>query len=148
MVLATGDYRMTIKLSTKGDSGLPKLAPDLTYPADRSPGVQYKAINSIDASSSLTSLVSGTGKFLILLLETADTIAESNTAKLTIDGVVIWNSTFTASTVGNSFIGSVHTISADNVIQESYLVDSSFDFEYQTTTDTAISLRFLIRPIL
>jgi len=126
-------------------SGIPQLAPDLTYPADRFTvnGTQYELITGIDASSGLTSLVSGTGKFIILLLETDATMAESNTAKLTIDGVVVWNASFTAATSQNSLLSST-TLG----MSESYLVEDSFDFEYQTATDTSIDLRFLIRPIL
>jgi len=136
-----------IKLSTVAGSGsgAPKLAVDLTYPADRqASSVQFEQISGIDVSSGLASVLSGTGKFLILLLETQATTAESNTAKLTIDGVVIFNDSFTASTLANRFIGS----SGSDAIAESYLVESSFDFEYQTTADASISLNHLVRPIL
>jgi len=146
MALAIGGYRMTINLNSKGGGGAAQLAPDLTFPADKATTANYKIITGIDASSGLTSLISGSGKFLITLLSTSSTIAESNTAKLTIDGVVIFNSSFTADASVNPFIGSAD--SGNALAEPSYLVNSSFDFEYQTTTDTSIDLKYLVRPIL
>lgn len=126
-----------------GDSGI-RLAPDLTSIQDRFiPASQFERISGIDVSSGLASIVSGTGKFIIHLLFVESTLVESMTAKLTIDGEVKINSTFTPDATGVSVVGSNMT----GAFTEGYIVDQSFDFEFQTTTDTSIDLRFTIRPI-
>jgi len=125
--------------------GLPKLAPDLTYPSDKLVGgASYKRITGIDGSSALVTALSLSGKFYINFIRFSGLIAESMTFKLTIDGVIVWNNSFTV-TATEVFLGTLpnSTLSISETIQ----CDTSFLLEIQTTTDTDVTLDFLARPI-
>jgi len=126
--------------------GLPRLAPNLTFPGDR-PATDGtgQVVTGIDASSRLTTVLSLTGKYVISYIVLSALTAESNTSKLTIDGVVIWSDTYTTGT-SDALFGSVETNAAG--ISESIQCESSFLLEYQTATDTSINLTYQVRPIL
>tara|TARA_R110000851_G_scaffold239895_1_gene392594 strand:- start:16 stop:432 length:417 start_codon:yes stop_codon:yes gene_type:complete len=128
-----------------GGGGGVALAADLTYPSSRFPQTNYKQISGIDASAGLTTMLNLTGKFIISYLEFSSLTAESNTAKLTVDGVVIWDSSYTASTQGSLLLGSNGGASE---ISESITCNNSFLLEYQTATDPSITFKYLARPIL
>jgi len=137
----------TLLSSVSGSGGLPKLAPDLTYPSDKSVAANYIRITGIDATGSLTTALSLTGKFLITDIELSFLAAETSTVKLTVDGVVIWNDTYTTSTSTTVLLGGAVNIGsnhADAVIQ----CETSLLLELQTITANSVILDYLARPIL
>ena len=126
---------------------IPALSPDLTYPGDRFQlnTQTYKQISNIDASAGLTTALSLTGgRFAVSLLQFATLSLENITIKLTIDGVVIWNSTYLAANVTQTLLGTFSASGQPELIQ----CNDSFLLEVQTTADTDIALRYLARPIL
>jgi len=128
--------------SVAGASGLPRLAPDLTFPS-RIANAPYEEVN-INPVGSLTTALSLTGRYAIHLLYFTNLTAETVTVKLTVDGEVKWNDTFTSGTVMN-LLGTSSTVSASS---DSIECNSSLLLEIQTATDTSVNLRFLTRPIL
>ena len=135
---------MTIKLINKGGGGsLPKLAPDLTFPSTRSTTTAYATV-TVNPVGALTTLLSLTGKFYIGLLQLNNLTAETVTLKLTVDGVVIWNDTYT-SPISSALLGGNGDTSSNN---DAIQCNSSFLLEMQTLTDTSVTLRYLARPIL
>jgi len=137
---------MTIKLSSKASGELPRLAPDLTYPTDKSSAtIGWIKVSGIDASSGLTTALSLTGKFVITFLQFSNLTNESLVVKLTVDGVIIWNDTIPSSGTLNNLLGA---IDATNSPAEFIQCDTTFLLEVQTATDTSIDLDYLARPIL
>jgi len=145
---------MTINLSSLipsggGGGGLPQLAPDLTYPLDKaSPTNVHTNITGIDATGGLTTALSLTGKFVISRLHITGTTTENITIKLTIDGIVIWNTTVAIFTSGISLLGGAGSSAASPNIDFPVQIDSSLLLEVQTITDTDITLGYLARPII
>ena len=143
MVHQTGVYNLTIKVGAGG--GLPKLAANLTYPNSKSTNNNYITVSGIDATGSLTTLLSLTGKYSIPWLQIQNMLAEAVTVKLTIDSVVIWNESYTNAGTGQSnFFGSPDNQAG---VAEAMQCDSSLLFELQTTTDTSVILNYLARPL-
>lgn len=127
-----------------GGGVLPQLAPDLTYPSNKAFSTTvYNEITGIDASGSLTVALSLTGKFTVSYLVFEDLTSEQITIKLTIDGDIVWNDTFTSG-ASQALLGNTTPF----VIPELYMCKSSFLLEVQTLTDTNISLIYQARPIL
>ena len=146
MAFQIGAYKMTIKLINKGGSGgsLPRLAPDLTFPSTPlGPTTTTRSV-TINPVGALTTALSLTGKFYIGALSFAGLTAETITIKLTVDGVVIWNDTF-SSGLGVSLLGEGSTTNAYSDVMQ---CNSSFLLEIQTLTDTIVTLNYLARPIL
>jgi len=136
-----------IKLSTVvGGGGLPKLAPDLTFPSSLFSNTGYSKISGINAVGSLTTALSLTGKFAIDLLQFENITPETMTVKLTVDSVVIWNDSFSASSLIR-LIGS-RTGASNDVPATSISCDTSLLLELQTTADASVDLTYLVRPIL
>lgn len=130
-------------LFTSG-GGLPVLAPDLSFPDDKAGStVTRKQITGINAVGALTTAVSLIGKFVISHIDFLNLTTESMTIKLTIDGFVIWDSTFV---VGSSEIlfGATSVVAIPEFMQ----CNTSFLLEIQTTSDTDVRLEYLARPIL
>jgi len=135
---------MTITVG--GAGGLVQLAPDLDFPSKFSgTTIGYVVILGIDAVGSLTTALSLTGKHAIDLLAFDGITAEEVTVKLTVDGVVIWNSTFTAASsiklFGSNSVSNSSTVS-------SMICNDSLLLEIQTTADNSINLNYMARPIL
>lgn len=130
--------------SVTGGGVLPQLAPDLKFPSDKNSLTNTTLISGIDGSSGLTTALSLTGKFIVSYISLANFVAETSTVKLTIDGVVIWNDTFTTATGTDYFIGNVVANYTDVTLQ----CNSSFLLEIATTTDTSVDLTYVARPIL
>lgn len=123
----------------------PKLAPDLTWPSDKAANNQlWERINGIDGTSGLTTALSLTGKFVVSYLWFANMTAEPVTIKLTVDGEVVWNDSFSMSTTNIALLGSN---SADDVFPEFFVCEKSFLLEVATTADNNILLDYLARPI-
>lgn len=127
-------------------SGAIQLAPDLNYISDKNSGTtNYIEVTGIDGSSGFAPALSLTGKYSVYLLAFTDLVNENVTVRLTVDGVVIFNSSATAA--GNDMVifGSA---GGSNSQGDNFQCESSLLLEIQTTTDTNCSLRYLARPIL
>ena len=120
------------------------LAPDLTFPSDLLVSNGYKQITGIDATSGLTTALSLTGKFAISHAFFFSFTAETVTLKLTIDGKVIMNDTYTSGT-SQLVIGNESTSDRDHIIST---CEDTFLLEIQTATDTSIILNYVARPIV
>jgi hypothetical protein len=125
--------------------GLPQLAPDLTYPSTLSGNLGFARVTGINAVGSLTTALSLSGRFSVSLLQFENITGEPVTVKLTIDSVVVWNDTFTASS-SIRILGSRNTDGTD--VPETISCNSSFLLEIQTTADPSVGLAYLARPIL
>lgn len=132
-------------VSAPGGGGLVKFAPDLTSFSDRG-SVTSVSLTLLDATGSLTTLLSLTGKFVVHLLNL--TLLASNDVaaiRLTIDGVVIWDeSGLSSNLAGKSLIG----YSAADNWGEQIRCDASLLLELQMTADTSITFNYMVRPIL
>ena len=143
---------MTINTSSFGGGGLPKLTPDLLF-FDRQGGsnIIYSTA-TIDASGGLTTALSLTGKYMLNSVGFVNLTNETVTVKLTIDGVIIINNTFTVSGTSISVINTYNGVSATTTLSQMGFTpvgcDSSFLLEIQTATDTSILLQYNVRPIL
>ncbi len=131
-------------ITVPGSGGLIQLAPDLTRLDTQNANSTRVTVTGIDASSGLTEVLALTGKYVVNLLDFQGLTAESDTVKLTIDGVVIFEETFTVGTT-LVVIGTLGAVSDD---LQGYLVNSSLSLEIQTATDTSIQLDYQVRPIL
>lgn len=134
---------MVAKFKSGGGSGF-KLAPDLLFPSRLVPGVGYSHVN-LNPAGSLTTALSLTGKWLVQGLYFAQLTSELITVKLTIDGVVIWDNTFTSGATTlhlNSRVNSSAPNGTDVVCESSFLL------QIQTATDTSVDLYYAARPIL
>ena len=142
---------MTINTSSFGGGGLPKLTPDLLFFDRLGNSSAIVSSASIDASGGLTTALSLTGKYMINSVGLSGMTAETVTIKLTIDGVIIINNTFTSTTsvsVVNTYNGTATTTSPSQIGFTPIGCDSTFLLEVQTATDTNISLQYNVRPIL
>ncbi len=129
-------------IASGGGAGVKRLAKNLSYPNDIS-GNQYVTVNGIDASGGLTEILGLTGKFDIALLKlTGLPTTENVTVKMTVDGEIIWNSTFTPISANLHLLGMVAAYA------ESYQCVSSLSLEVQTVTDNSINLLYNVRPVL
>ena len=117
---------------------LPQLAPDLTWPSNQSSG--QVSLSGINVQGSLQPVFSLTGRRALSRIYVANLTTETATVKLTIDGVVVWNDTYTAP-------ANINLLGINGVIPETYVAESSILFEMQTLTDTSISVAYLARPI-
>ena len=132
--------------STDLDGGtVIKLAPDLTFPGSLSTVNPYAQTGSIDASSGLTELLGLTGKWAIYALRINGMTPENVTIKLTVDGEVIWNDTFAKSGGSHSLYG-LPSVDGEGTASP-FICESDFSLELQTTTDTAVTLSYIVRPI-
>ena len=132
--------------SISGGGGLPRLAPDLTYPSSLTATTGYIKVTGINAVGALTTALSLTGKFAIDLLQFENITNESMIIKLTVDGVIIWNDTFASGGSTMSLFGSRSTNGTD--VSSTMQCNSSLLLEVQTTADASIDLVYVARPIL
>jgi len=132
---------MTINLSGKVGGQLPRLAPDLTFPTDKSAsGAVTKIVPVTVVAGVLSTTLSLTGKHVISAITYTGLVAEAMTHKLTVDGIVIWND------VGQSATSEI-LLSADNPTDR-IQCNSSILLEINTLTDTSITVAHDARPIL
>ena len=146
MALVIGDYKMTIKLSSKGGGGLPKLAPDLTWPSSLSASLGFVRVTGIDPSAGLTTALSLTGKHSINYIALTSLTVENITIKLTIDDLIVWDDSYVSAGANLYIFGSKGA--ANSMVSESIKCDTSFLLEVQTASDNNITLEYLARPIL
>ena len=135
---------LNIPYKSESNSGGVTLAEDLTFPDDV--GQLGHQTASITTSSSLGTVLSLTGKFIIDYLYIANQTAESTQIKLTVDSIVVWNDT-SVSASSSQLIGTDRGVSA-GVTQTSVTCETSFLFEMSKVTDTNVTLDYLARPIL
>lgn len=131
-----------------GGTVLPELAPDLNFVSSRiTSAFLFKEITGINAVGALTTALSLTGKFSISYLAFSGVVANDvSRVKLTVDGEIKWDSTLTTNIVGTvSLVGGV---AGTVTTPENYMCNDSLLLEVQTITDTDISVRYLVRPIL
>lgn len=128
-----------------------RLAPDLNFfeNTDGNLGNQLR-ITGIDSSGGLTTALSLTGKYAISSIGFQGLTSETVTVEMTIDGVVIFNDTFTSATslsvlnsVSGTSIGTNNPATVGPVICESSLL-----LRIQTATASNLTLNYLVRPIL
>ena len=138
---------MTIKTSSLGGGGgLPRLAPDLTWPADTSGSSPQIILTGIDPSAGLTTVLSITGtKGYISLLYLSGCISENFTIKLTVDGTIIWNDVKNVTSAIAVLIGGINP---SNFFYDSVSFNDSFLLEVQSTTDTDIGCQYVLRKTL
>jgi len=129
--------------SLVGGGGIVLMAPDLNYPSTLNAG-SFKQV-TVNPAGSLVTALSLTGKWQLFMLELNGLTAESLTVKLTVDSVVVWNDTFTSSTVLR-LIGAI-TGTTQNPSEPIYC-NNSLLLELQTATDTAVQVNYNARPIL
>lgn len=132
---------MTILLSSFGGGGLPRLAPDLNFPLERASGAStLKSVNLTPTPGTPEAALSLSGKWAVNFLEFLGLTSEALTIKLTVDGVIIWNSTVPPATTQ-------HLLGEQNT-NEAYQCESSFLLEITTISTTSCRLDYLARPIL
>lgn len=140
---------MTISLQNKTNVGS-RLAPDLTYPTDKSTAHDTtKAVALTPTAGVKSTALSLTGKFSVSYLHFSALIAEAITYRLTIDGVIIWNDVGQSGTE-EYLLGLADDIgtTTSKTAPETIICNTSFLLEVTTTTDTAITLHYKARPIL
>ncbi len=128
-----------------GGAGI-ELAPDLTFPSRVVALTGIERTTGINAVGALTEALGLAGKFSINLLRFESVTSESITIKLTVDGVVIWNSTFSNTNANINLLGSLQSIT--NTVVDRIICKTSLSLEIQTTADASVDLAFLVRPIL
>ena len=139
---------MTKKFNICGEVGggaLVELAPDLTLPSSLVvTGNPFSRTAIVDPTGALTTILSLPGRRSLEYLQVGSFTAETVTVKLTIDGVVIMNDTFSITVTSLVLIGGATAAGGSTA----YLSKSSILLEVETATDTAISADFIARPIL
>ena len=136
---------MAIRLSGLGGSGgLPKLAPDLTWPTDVSANAGYKKLALTLTPATYNTALSLTGKFSVGVINFDGLLNEQVDIRLTVDGVVVWNGGQVITSNIFDLLGDTGTISYRQYIS----CNSSLLLEIQTATDTACNLIHDARPIL
>lgn len=132
---------MTISTSSLGGGGaLPSLAPQLTFPEDTNISGEF-SVTGINGSAGLVTALSLTDKWMVSFLEFENMTSELVTFKLTVDSVIIWNSTY-------SLVGTSKDLLGVTNFSEPVKCNSTFLLEVQTATDTNITLNYRARPIL
>ena len=132
-----------------GGGGLPQLAPDLLYISENvtvNTGFKRVALNAVGALTTALSLTGG--KFAISSIGFQGTAAEVMTVKLTVDGVVIINDTFTATQYGICVIGAPNGAPTNTLKDIGTITCNSLLLQLQTTTDTNVLCSYIVRPIL
>lgn len=130
------------------NAGAVRLAPDLSRTLG---GATTQTIVDIDGSSGYTTALSLTGKYIInWLVFDGFTASEQIDIKMTVDGVLIFDSSDpSTSTTDVSVYGDGNTSSSNiQQLEGGFIVESSFLLELQTSTTTDATLQYLARPIL
>lgn len=132
--------------SVTGGGGLPKLAPDLTYPSSLANAFGFVRVTGIDPSGSLTPILSLTGKYAIDLIALDNMTIENISVKLTIDGVVIWNDSFALGATNIQLFGS--KTKTNTTVSSTMQCESSLLLELETIAQTSATLEYVARPIV
>ena len=128
--------------SIAGGGGLPSLAPDLGFVSNSIQGARQ--VLAIDATGSLTEILSLTGKFELGFIGFTGLVSgDMNKIKLTIDGTDIWDEDPLTSPSGTSF----NLMGVINSFREGYSVKSSLSLSIEMATDNSIGLQYSARPV-
>ena len=123
-------------------SGLPQLAPDLTYPKDKtSAAVQSKQVAATVGDTPVT-ILSVSGKCLLstLSLNGLATNSSTLTIELVVDGVTIWNTSFISTGVSMTLLGGTGDFNG-------YTAGSTLTLRLTQSTSSSVTCTFLVRPI-
>ena len=130
-----------------GGGELPQLAPDLSFPSDRRAYLATeKEVTATVTAGVLSTVLSLTGKFAYAVGEFTALVDEAITYKLTVDGVVIWNSAGLGGST-TQMLMNVTEIDGRGVTSL-FLCNTSLLMEIQTTTDTSVTMAYIARPIV
>tara|TARA_R110002020_G_scaffold147185_2_gene322337 strand:- start:5542 stop:5961 length:420 start_codon:yes stop_codon:yes gene_type:complete len=130
-----------------GGGGVPQLAPDISRLSTQGAGTSPVVfLTGIDGSSGPALALGLTGKHTIEKLEFLNFTIEPVVIRLEIDGVDIFNQSYTPSSTNIVILGG--TISGNAVEHTYYSIKNSLNLYVTTTTDTSIDLNVLVRPIL
>jgi hypothetical protein len=125
------------------------LAPDLTFPSSLLDAGGFVRVSGINPTAGLTTALSLTGKFVVDFLKFGTLLSESITIKLTVDGIVVWNDTFSITSSEVFLLGSSGSTDGAGVRNSTSIsCNSSLLLEIQTTTDTDVNFEYLARPVL
>lgn len=131
---------------TVGGGGGFKLAPDLDYISNKSGISTTLSISSIDASQGFATALYLEGKFYLNYLTFSNLNSGIDVGiKLTIDGVLIWDSSATTNT---SLMWVLGYASTNTVYPETIYCESSLLLEVSQSGNSDIVLNYLARPIL
>lgn len=137
---------MTIKASSLGGGGsLPRLAPDLTYPAAKVNAIltHISLIVPVVAGVETTTL-NLTGKWIVNRLWYTSLTSEVMTHYMENDGVPIWNDDGVA---GTTF--ALYGYDGSGLIGDTgFEVVSDLTLKITTISDTSVTINFLARPVL
>lgn len=124
---------------------LPQLAPDLTYPKDKSGAQSLTKVVGAVVGSTPTTVLSVSGKCLLSSLSLSSLSVGTLTIELLIDSVPIWNTTFsnTASTL--YLLGNINYQFPGDFA--GYIVNSTLTLRLTQSTSSSIACYFLARPI-
>lgn len=127
------------------------LAPDTNYIANLTvPGDEistYLITGNLDGTSGLVTAISLSGKFALYSLQIDNNLSEAYTLKLTVDGIVIWNSSKTLP-IRSSILGSI-SVSIDKLGYESPITcKSSILLEVSSASDASFRFNYLARPLI
>lgn len=142
---------VTLTEITGATSGL-ELAPDTSYISNLAGSATagastYAQTGNIDGTNGLVTAISLTGRYIISAISITNATTQNYTFKLTVDGVVIWNSSNTFETDSNIF-GNIATTISSNSNSDSFICNSSLLLETSSTTDTSYRINYIARPIL
>lgn len=129
--------------SSSGSAGF-KLAPDLNYPDNVSANDGHITVIGSNAASSYKTVLSLSGKWVIDLLYFYNLKAERVDIKLTIDGVIIWDSGQSIPSTTLKLIGNIGTANT----RQPFICEESLLLEVKTTTNYLFNLSYSARPIL
>ena len=140
-----------VNIETGVAGSVTALAPDLLFFDRQAASTVIYSVLNIDPSGGLTTALSLSGKYMINSIGFYNVTQETVTVKLTIDGVVIINNTFTAYTsisVINTHQGQAVFGSVSQMGFAPFMCNSSLLLEIQTATDPSVDLQYNVRPIL
>jgi len=125
------------------------LAPDLTFPSTlNSPTSGVVVVNGINTTAALTEILGLTGKYAIEYIELSSLTAESAQIKLTIDGEIKWNDTFTLPGTALLLCGAQNVGGTSGTAALPFISKATFSLELQMSADTSITINYLARKIV
>lgn len=132
----------------RSGSGI-RLATELDFPSSLASPISGTDSNlAVNTTAGLTEMLGRTGSHAIEYLELANMALESTRIKLTIDGVVKWDDTFTLLAANLILCGAQDGAFASAVANTPFICEKGFSLEVNMSADTSIDLLFLVRKII
>ena len=123
-----------------GGSGL-TLSPDLSFPSTlNSPANGLVLVTGVNTTAGLTEMLGLSGKYAIEFLQLNGLASESTQIKLTVDGEVIWDSTFALTATTLTLFG----VESGTP----FICNTDFSLEVQMSADTSIDVAYSVRKIV